>query len=169
MATVVSIILIVILLAAIGAKSLYDFNLKNQAKFSFSKTFKKTGTPIVTLKDRKGKSFNFLVDTGSNLSHLKLGVVQSMADADKVKLVDKDGNEMPHQTITTANGEVVPDEYYRVTLFNGEKMFTEIFEVFDVSGAFDDWGIEIHGILGNTFFEEYKYVIDFKNKNMYIK
>lgn len=169
MATVVSIILIVVILAAIGTKSLYDFNLKNQAKLSFDKTFKKTGTPVVTLKDRTGKAFNFLVDTGSNLSHLKLGVIESMADAEKVKLVDKEGNEMPHQTITTASGEVMPDEYYRVTLFSGDKMFAEVFEVFDIGGAFDGWGVEIHGILGNTFLEEYKYVVDFKDKKMYIK
>lgn len=169
MSIVISIILVVIILSAIGTKALYDFNLKNQAKLSFSKTFKKTGTPIVTLKDREGKSFNFLVDTGSNLSHLKLGIINSFADAEKVKLVDSKGNEMPHQTITTANGEIIPDEYYRVTLFKENKMFTEVFEVFDVGSAFDDWGVEIHGILGNTFFEKYKYVIDFKDKKMYIK
>lgn len=169
MATVVSIILIVVILAVIGTKSLYDFNLKNQAKLSFGKTFKKTGTPIVTLKDRTGKAFNFLVDTGSNLSHLKLGVVKSIADTEKVRLVDKDGNDMPARTITTAGGEVMPDEYYRLTLFSGDKMLTEVFEVFDIGSAFDGWGIEIHGILGNTFLEEHKYVIDFKDKNMYIK
>lgn len=169
MVTVVSIIFAVIIISIVATKSLYDFNLKSQAKLNFGKTFKKTGTPVVTLKDRTGMSLNFLVDTGSNLSHLKLGVIDSIADAEKVKLVDKDGNDMPIRTITTANGEIMPDEYYRLTLFHKDKMFTEVFEVFDIGGAFDGWGVEIHGILGNTFLEKYKYVIDFKDKKMFIR
>ena len=84
MAIVISIIFIVIIISIILTKCLYDFNLKNQARMSFDKTFKKTGTPVVTLKDRTGKSLNFLVDTGSNLSHLKLGVINDIADAEKV-------------------------------------------------------------------------------------
>lgn len=169
MATVVSIILVVIVLSVIGTKSLYDYNLRNQARLSFGKTFKRTGTPIVTLEDRNGNKLNFLVDTGSNLSHLRLGVIENIVDAEKVKLVDSDGNDMPVRTITTAGGEIMPDEYYRLTLFKGDKMFTEVFEVFDVGNAFDGWGVEIHGILGNTFLEKHKYVIDFKDKKMYIK
>lgn len=169
MSIVISIILIVVILAVIGTKSLYDFNLKNQARLSFGKAFKRTGTPIITLKDRTGKAFNFLIDTGSNMSHLKLGVINGMADTEKVIPVDSEGNKMERKAITTANGEVMPDEYYRLTLFNGDKMFVEVFEVFDLGDAFDGWGIEIHGILGNTFLEKYKYVIDFKDKKMYIK
>jgi len=168
MAIVISIIFTVIIISIILTKCLYDFNLKNQARMSFDKTFKKTGTPVVTLKDRTGKSLNFLVDTGSNLSHLKLGVINDIADAEKVRLVDKHGKYIEPRSITTANGEIMPDEYYRLTLFHKDKMFTEVFEVFDIGGAFDGWGVEIHGILGNTFLEKYKYVIDFKDKKMFI-
>lgn len=169
MVTVVCIVFAVIIISIVATKELYDFNMKKNSKLSFGKTFKTTGTPIITLKDSAGKQLNFLVDTGSNLSHLKSGVVEGIADAEPVSLVDSDGNEMKAQGITTANGEVMPDEYYRLTLFCGEMTFTDVFEVFDMGGALDGWGVEIHGIIGNTFLDKYKYVIDFKDKKMFMR
>lgn len=169
MGVVISIIVVIVLVAAVVSKSMYDFKLKNDAKISFKHTFKKTGTPIVTLKDRNGRSFNFLVDTGSNASHLKLGIVEVAADAERVIPLGSDGKAIENAKVTTANGEVDAHGYYRLTLFHNDKMFIEVFEVMDLTSALSGWGVEIHGILGSVFLEKYKYVLDFEDKTMFIK
>lgn len=151
------------------AKIAYESKLKGQAKMAFKNTFKKTGLPIVTLRDRLGNPINLLVDTGSNVSHLKLGVIEAIADSERVVPVDKNGNSVSKQAVITASGEVSPTGYYRLTLFHGDKMFTEVFEVLDLNTTFEGWGVEIHGILGGTFLDKYKYVLDYSDKTMFIR
>lgn len=169
MITIICIIFVVIAISVVAAGELLDFSIKSNSKLSFEKAFKRTGTPIITLKDKTGRQLNFLIDTGSNLSHLKSGVVDGIAGAEPVTIVDRKGDEMEIKSITTANGEVMPEKYYMLTLFCGEMTFTEVFEVFDMGGALDGWGMEIHGIIGNTFLDRYKYVIDFKDKKMFMR
>ena len=51
--------------------------------------------------------------------------------------------------------------------------YNEKFQVVDMSYAFNSikqsTGVNIHGILGNSFFEKYGYVIDFKELVAYGK
>lgn len=167
--TVIYIIVAIIIVAVIFTNLMLRFKLKSDASLDFGKTFKKTGCPIVTLTDNNGLKLNFLVDTGSNISHLKRGVVERVGDAERVIPVDKNGKPITDGIVTTAGGDVTPDAYYRVNLFHGERMLTEVFEVMDLNSTFDGWGVEIHGILGGSFIDTHKYVIDYPSKKMYIK
>jgi len=117
------------------------------------------GLPIVSFESND-KKFNFLVDTGSNLSHLKLGVAEQM----NAIPITKKGQTV----ITTGNGVVKQHGYYRVELKSKSRTFNQEFEVMDLEDTFRDWGVDVHGILGIDFLMAYGYKLDFNNLTMYI-
>lgn len=116
--------------------------------------------PIVTLISN-GEAFNFLVDTGSNKSHLKIGVAEQM---DSRPIFDKS-----ETVITTGNGKVQQYGYYDVTFTFGDKRrITQCFEVMDLEDTFSDWGMPIHGILGVDFLACFGYKLDFSTFTMHV-
>ena len=60
-----------------------------------------------------------------------------------------------------------------MTISYKEQDFTSDFCVMDLSAAFDnvknESGVTVHGILGNSFFTKYKYVLDFDELVAYNK
>ena len=133
---------------------LSDFTL------NFHKSIVFTELPIVTLNSN-GKSFNFLVDTGSNLSHLKLGVAEQM-NSQKIETKMK-------SSIMTGNGNVEQYGYYDVTFDLSKKVkITQSFEIMDLEETFANWGVEVHGILGVDFLVAHNYKIDFDLFKMYV-
>ena len=117
------------------------------------------GLPIVSFESNNQK-FNFLVDTGSNLSHLKIGVAEKM----KSRPITKGCQTV----ITTGNGVVKQHGYYIVELKSKYYTFNQEFEVMDLEDTFRDWGVNVDGILGVDFLMATGYKLNFNTLTMYL-
>lgn len=155
-----TIVAIVLIIAALVFAIMYRKYL-SRFTLHFHPIFHQLELPIVTLKSG-GKEFNFLVDTGSNRSHLKLGVAEQM-DSQKM-------NVLCNGEITTGNGAVQHYGYYKVNFNLGKNAdITQEFELMDLEDTFANWGINIpiHGILGVDFIRGNGYKLDFNLLLMY--
>jgi len=153
---VISIILILIILEYI----LWSTNKTD--KISFKDSIKLTDLPIITFYNND-QELSFLLDTGANRSIIDISVLKEchykrLEDCNK--LTGLDGVEH-----VVNNVEMI--------LHHGDKTYSEVFQIQDMSGVFDDikkeTSVPVHGILGNTFFAKYKYVIDFNSLAVYTK
>ena len=70
-------------------------------------------------------------------------------------------------------GNSIDIDYISIDFTYNNKSYSSSFQVVDMQDAFDrvkqESGVTIHGILGNLFFEKYKYVLDFKELAAYTK
>lgn len=133
--------------------------------FSFKETMTDVGIPIVTLKNGE-KEFNFILDTGSDISHIDSNIKDSLSDTEEV--------EGDNLTVITANGSVEGNNsWIRVPLNYKKQSFTEDFIPLDLHDSFEslreDTGIQLHGILGGTFLRKYRYVLDYDDLVAYTK
>lgn len=154
-------IIIGILITLISIIIIQNYNRK-KIKISFKESMNLTELPVVTFYNGTNK-LNFLLDTGSNLCVINSNSLKPLT---YTKL-----NETGH--IHGMEGTVIDVEYISMNFTHNEKLYTSKFQVVDMQEAFDnvkkESGVTIHGILGNKFFEEYKYVLDFKELTAYIK
>lgn len=137
-------------------------SLANKGQVSFREAYDLTGLPIVTFKQGKNK-FNLLIDTGST----KSVILPSLLEVIKSTDLNEGG------TIFGMEGNVINTSYVSIEFKLHKNDYKETFQVVDMSSAFNavkqDTGVTIHGILGNSFFENYGYVIDFKDFIAYSK
>lgn len=135
---------------------------KQHNKISFKETLALTDLPIVTFNNN-GNKLHFILDTGSNRSVINL---RELANCSYTTL--KDRNTM--HGMDGISREVMNVE---MILEYSDKEFKDIFQATDMNDAFDSWthqtGVKIHGILGNTFFKKYQYLIDFDELAFYTK
>ena len=154
-------IIIGILITLISIIIIQNYNRK-KVKISFKESMNLTELPVVTFYNGTNK-LNFLLDTGSNLCVINSN---SLKHLEYTKL-----NEIGH--IHGMEGNIVDVEYIFMNFTHNEKLYTSKFQVVDMQEAFDnvkkESGVTIHGILGSKFFEEYKYVLDFKELIAYTK
>ena len=139
--------------------------LSKKMGLSFKDTVTDAGVPIVTLKNGE-KEFNFLLDTGSDISHIDSTIVDSLSDIEEIE-----GNNL---TITTANGSIESgNNWIRIPLNYKKQSFIEDFMLLDLHDTFEvlreDTGIQLHGILGGTFLRKYRYVLDYNDLVAYTK
>lgn len=151
--------MIYFLVAVMAAFSRDALNLwlSKKVGFPLKETITKEGVPIVTLKNGE-KEFNFILDTGSTVSHIDSTIKDSLSDTEEVK----GGN----TTVVTANGSVEGNNsWIRVPLNYKKQSFIEDFMPLDLHDTFEDikeeTGIQLHGVLGNTFLRKYRYVLDY--------
>lgn len=121
---------------------------------SFRETIDLTGLPIITFKNN-GQKVNFILDTGSNSSVINQRVLSSLKyekTNKKTSLYGSDGNK-----------EI--KEFINMSIEHGDNSYSEEFLVTNLDEAFDnmkrDYGVNLAGILGNSFFQKYKYIFDF--------
>lgn len=134
---------------------------KNLGKISFKESMDLVDLPVITFFNN-GKKFNFLLDTGSSHSSFNLesieGVLGNPIEGEYTHFIGADGNPTPTQSVT------MPIVYK-------DKEYQEDFQVIDLSKAFgivkSESGVNLHGILGNSFFQKYKYVINFDELIVY--
>ena len=125
-----------------------------------------TGIPIVTFTQENVK-YNFLLDTGSDISYINSKIVDTFAikyEATDYKLAGFiSAGGLSSSDIKLIN---IPFEYKRTS-------FKESFAVLDLTESFaqikEENGVTLHGILGNTFFTKYGYILDFKELKFYTK
>ena len=111
--------------------------------------------PVITLRQGNNK-INLLLDTGSTESIIIPSVIEHLEYED----TGKSG------TIFGMEGNAIDTKYVKIDLMYNFINYTENFQIVDMSNAFNSikqsTGVTIHGILGNSFFEKYGYVIDFQ-------
>lgn len=125
-----------------------------------------TGIPIVTFTQENVK-YNFLLDTGSDISYINSKIVDNSAikyEATDYKLAGF----ISAGGLSSSDIKIIdiPFEYRRTS-------FKESFAVLDLTESFaqikEENGVTLHGILGNTFFTKYGYILDFKELKFYTK
>ena len=125
-----------------------------------------TGIPIVTFTQENVK-YNFLLDTGSDISYINSKIVDNSAikyEATDYKLTGF----ISAGGLSSSDIKIIdiPFEYKRTS-------FKESFAVLDLTESFaqikEENGVTLHGILGNTFFTKYGYILDFKELKFYTK
>lgn len=136
---------------------------KPKPYISFKQGLDLTDLPICTFYQGENK-LNFLLDTGSS-SNLLDSRIKNNCQIIKY-LNDK-------ATLTGVGGTIHPVTSCIMDIeYNGEK-YSDIYVISDVSAPFDaikkSYGVKVHGILGNKFFQKYKYVLDFNELIAYSK
>lgn len=157
----VIIILVIVVIAAIIINGVQDYDRK-KVEMSFKESMNLTELPIVTFYNGSTK-LNFLLDTGANLCVINSRIIDSL----NYKKLDEKGS------VFGMEGNSVDIDYISMDFTYNNKSYSSSFQVVDMQEAFDrikqESGVTVHGILGSKFFEEYKYVLDFKELIAYTK
>lgn len=158
-------IVIALLIAAVAAAlaCIVD-NTRNKINnsMSFRESMDLTDLPIVTFRQGLNR-FNFLLDTGSSLSVINEKVL-GLINHTKLDITG---------TVYGMEGNKKETTYVDIPLVYKDVEYEEKFQVVDMSAPFEclkkESGVTVHGILGNSFFVNYKYVLDFKELIAYSK
>ena len=144
------------------AALIMNFSKRYKTVISFRDALDLTGLPVITFTQGKNK-LNFLLDTGATNSVINAvqlnNIVHTVIEGATCEVYGIEGN-----------AQVVPFveiEFSRDIDYKGN------FQVVDMSAAFDsvkaETGVTIVGILGNDFFQNYKYVLDYNTMIAYSK
>ena len=161
---------IILLLVAVSAIASI-MNLCNRKKDYFNESIPLEvqmpgNLPIIALSNN-GNVLNFLIDSGSNISHicseyfndLKANVIGTFKD-DTVE-----GLGAVNTGITMCNAvlEDINGNEYSVNLSISDQLSV-------VSKSIEEsTGIKIHGLLGTDFLRVFKYIVDFESLRVYTK
>lgn len=121
----------------------------------------KTGIPIILVK-AQAKNLCFLLDTGSNINVLDRRVSEFF--------------QLSQSTIRQKqfgiDGTLQTSAVVELTFSLEEREYKANFSVMDLSSAFGkveaESGIQIHGLLGCSFMEHQKWVLDFEKLCLFI-
>lgn len=123
-------------------------------KISFKESIDLVDLPIITFKNN-GKKFHFLLDTGANFSTLDSS---SLKELSYLSLEDTG-------VYSGIDGKEAESSFVMMDISYKDKIYTDMFQVIDLEAAFNsiktESGIKLHGIIGNSFFQKYKYVLNF--------
>ena len=119
------------------------------------------GLPLVAVEINQ-QNLCFLLDTGSNKNLLDQKVYEYFNESVEV---------LGESSIIGLEGNVKATPTIRLRFNFENQTFTTNFNVFDSSAAFGaierESDIQIHGILGNEFFIENEWIIDFEKQQVY--
>ena len=118
--------------------------------------------PVVTFY-QGDKKFNFLLDTGSNYSHISKEAAKEIQ-----------GKTMEAQAKVSGIGEGTTSGVCRTTLsYKGVNYDIDLSITDHLTDAFaaikTETGVQVHGLIGNQFFQKHKYVLDFEELVAYTK
>lgn len=155
-------VLVAIVGAWIANMVINAYKGKRMNKISFKEALDLADLPVITLR-QGDKKINLLLDTGSTESIIIPSMLNNLEHED----IGKKG------TIFGMEGNRIDTRYVKMDLMYNYITYSENFQVVDMSNAFNSikqsTGVSIHGILGNSFFERYDYVIDFQELVAYGK
>lgn len=151
-------IVFVLLLVGIACIVAYFIDLcrsKNSYdRMSFRETMDLTGLPIVTFRQGENK-FNFVLDTGAYSSIIDSRVL------DKLQYTELEGKSVGYGI----DGKEHHMDRVGIVLTYKDKDYSDAFRVLDMTASFDalkrDYGVTVHGLLSSSFFERYKYVLNY--------
>ena len=114
------------------------------------------GLPTIIV-EAQAKNLCFLLDTGSNINVLDKRVAE---------FFQLSGGTAQQQQFGI-DGELRTSNIVEFSFFLEEREYKADFSVMDLSSAFgkveEESGIQIHGLLGCSFMEQQKWVLDFEN------
>lgn len=132
-------------------------------EISFKAGLDLTSIPVVTLY-QGDKKFNFLLDTGSN------SCIINKSDLPKIEHKVMEGEA---ESIVGMEGTPVMANRCMITLYFGNRGYEYSYLINDMSQAFNNikqtTGVTLHGIIGSSFFNKFKYVLDFDKLVAYSK
>lgn len=151
-------IVFVLLLVGIAAIVAHFVDLARKkvsySSMSFRETMDLCELPIVTFINN-GKKLNFLLDTGASKSVIHSGALEGLTYRDTNKSGD----------IYGIDGKRRDASFINMSIGYKGKDYDEEFQSIDMSIPFSnlkaDFGVNLHGILSSTFFQKYKYILDF--------
>lgn len=151
-------IVFVLLLVGIAAIVAHFVDLARKKtsydSMSFRETMDLCELPIVTFINN-GKKLNFLLDTGASKSVIHSGALEGLTYRDTNKSGD----------IYGIDGKRRDASFINMSIGYKGKDYDEEFQSIDMSIPFSnlkaDFGVNLHGILSSTFFQKYKYILDF--------
>lgn len=156
-------IVLMVLVLAIVINGIEDYcKQKNRIGMSFKEAMDLVELPVVTFYNGD-KKFNFLLDTGATVSVIDSNVLDNF----------------PHEKAEATGvlwgmeGNKVNVSYIKASLMYRDKLYEEDFQVVDMSASFSavkaESGVTLSGILGNSFFKKYQYILDFNSLIAYSK
>ena len=162
MFTEIFIIIAVIVILAIIFNGIEDYSRDREA-MSFREAMDLAELPVVTFYQGKEK-FNFLLDTGSNHSHI------SVEAAERIKGTPMVGSE----NVQGVGGAIVIDRAINATIEYKSKSYEVFLLVGEhLTGTFrtikETTGVQVHGIIGSGFLSDNRYILDFDELIAYSK
>lgn len=156
-------IIFVVIVSIVIINDLINYYKKHKKiNISFREAIDLVGLPIITFYN-EGKKFNFLLDTGATISVIDSNILNDFLH----EKLEKDG------TLFGMEGHKIDVSYIKADLVYKDKIYKEEFQVVDMSAPFNEIkaesGVKLSGILGNIFFTNYKYVLDFNSLIAYSK
>ena len=135
----------------------------NDTVFSIKESLDLCDLPVVTMMNN-GEKYNFMLDTGSTDNHISNMALKSMSCVPTEKVI----------SIKGFNGNEKGNRGYNVKLNYKDKEFhVEAYLSPSLDSTFDwikkDTGVQLHGIIGNKFLQQYGYILDFYNLKVYAK
>lgn len=121
--------------------------------------------PVIALSNSKGDVMNFLIDSGSNISHICAEYLEDL-NAEIIGTYEEgtvEGLGAVNTGVTMCRGTFrdVMGNNYNINLSVSDQL-TAIANSIESST-----GVRIHGLLGTDFLMEYNYIIDFKSLEVY--
>lgn len=122
-----------------------------------------TGLVTIVLSTEK-KLFTFLIDTGSNVSHIDKSAISLLQNYTKVSI--------NNSSTVGINGTLDSNEKVQLLLNSGVFTFSHQYLVTDLSTMIksieDNSNLKIHGILGTDFLSKYMCHLDFKKSRLHL-
>lgn len=153
------IIVIILIISIIITPIVFYYNIIYKSKdiydkISFRETMNLAGLPIVTFRQGENK-LNFVLDTGAFSSIIDSRIL------DKLQYTELEGKSVGYGI----DGKEHSMDRVGIILTYKDKNYSDAFRVLDMSKSFDslkrDYGVTVHGLLSSSFFERYKYVLNY--------
>jgi len=130
--------------------------MTKKLKFPLSYGLNKTGLPLIILEINQ-QNLCFLLDTGSN---------KNLIDQRVYEFFKEQVETIGSSTILGLEGKKLNTPIIKLSFNFENHSFTTKFNVFDSTNAFgaieNESDIQIHGIIGNEFFIENEWILDFE-------
>lgn len=161
MALKILLILAIIVILAVIFNGIEDYS-KDKEAMSFREAMDLVDLPIITFYNESTK-LNLLLDTGSTMNVINSRILESL----NYTKLEGSG------TVYGMEGNTISIEYISMTITHGKDSYLSTFQLIDMQKSFDnikeEYGVQVHGILGNDFFKKYEYVLDFESLIAYSK
>lgn len=156
------IITILVGLLALIINGAEDYS-KHKDKISFKEAMDLAELPIITFYQGTEK-FNFLLDTGSNHSHISKEAsnrIKGVPMVGSTSIQGVGGAKIIEEAINTTIE--YKSKSYEVVLLVGEHLDDTFKEIKETTG------VQVHGIIGNSFLSDNRYILDFNEFVAYSK